>query len=93
VQLVVFAEPLGIHGIREGGAGSVQRCLTHDWERQRKTGQQQRDALYHSMSPLVLDLNAQFFVLWAKQQLYWRSIKGRLQRSEFLMNPPDFPST
>ena len=47
VQLVVFAEPLGIHGVREGGARSIQCGLPHDRQRQRETCQQQCDAIYH----------------------------------------------
>src|SRR5260370_8681141 len=32
VQLVVFAEPLRIHGIRESGPSSVQRSLRRQWQ-------------------------------------------------------------
>jgi len=45
VQLVVFAEPLGIYGIGERGAGTVQRGLRYDRQCECKTCQYQQDMM------------------------------------------------
>ena len=78
MQLVVLAEPLRIHGIRESGACPVQLGLPQKRQRERQTHQQQCDATDHSINP-PLGMNMQFC-------FYGASVKGRLQTGEFLMN-------
>jgi hypothetical protein len=52
---VVFAEPLGIHGIRERGAGSVQRGLRHCRQGYKSAQQKQSESAHRSMTPPWMD--------------------------------------
>jgi len=57
---------------------SVQRGLGHDGQCQNENGQQQRDTMIHSKTPLDSRIIVQF--------VYVQIVKGRLQQSKFAMN-------
>src|ERR1700686_3467346 len=79
MKLVVLAKPSRVDGIRKGGACSSQRGLPENWQSQKETHQQRHDFAHKRIIPP-----------WDRYPpFYRRSVTGRLQTGEFLMNGPE----